>query len=147
MANFNFNKVILGGRLTADVELKQTNSGVAVAQFSIAVNRKYSKEGEQQTDFINCTAWRNTAEFISKYFKKGSSSCVVGSVQVRSWTDNNNQKRYATDIVVDEAMFVDSKNDTQTANNFTPDNYIPDAYKVPEKEEFQPVDADSDLPF
>lgn len=147
MANFNFNKVILGGRLTADVELKQTNSGVAVAQFSIAVNRKYSKEGEQQTDFINCTAWRNTAEFISKYFKKGSSICVVGSVQVRSWTDNNNQKRYATDIVVDEAMFVDSKNDTQTANNFTPDNYIPDAYKVPEKEEFQPVDADADLPF
>ena len=147
MANFNFNKVILGGRLTADVEVKQTNSGVAVAQFSIAVNRKYSKEGEQQTDFISCTAWRNTAEFIGKYFKKGSSICVVGSVQVRSWTDSNNQKRYATDIVVDEAMFVDGKNDGQTAQSVTPDNYIPDAYKVPEKEEFQPVDVDSDLPF
>lgn len=147
MANLNLNKVILGGRLTSDVELKTTTTGVSVAQFSLAVNRKYSKEGEQQTDFINCTAWRGTAEFIAKYFKKGSSLCVVGSIQVRSWTDNNNQKRYATDIVVDEAMFVDSKNDTQTANNITPDNYIPDAYKVPEKEEFQPVDTDSDLPF
>lgn len=147
MANFSFNKVILGGRLVATPELKQTNSGVAVAQFSLAINRKYSKEGEQQTDFINCTAWRGTAEFIAKYFKKGSSLCVVGSVQTRSWTDNNNQKRYATDIVVDEAMFVDSKNDSQTANNFTPDNYIPDVYNVPEKEEFQPVDTDDSLPF
>lgn len=146
MANFNFNKVILGGRLTADVELKQTNTGVAVAQFSLAVNRKYSKEGEQQTDFINCTAWRGTAEFISKYFKKGSSLCVVGSIQVRSWTDNNNQKRYATDIVVDEALFVDSKNDSQTANSFTPDNYIPTAYNVPENKKIE-VAEDDLLPF
>ena len=148
MANFNFNKVILGGRLTANPEVKQTQTGVPVCSFTLAVNRKYAKEGQQQeVDFISCTAWRSTAEFIGKYFKKGSSLCVVGSVQVRSWTDSNNQKRYATDIVVDEAMFVDSKNDSQTANNFTPDNYIPDAYKVPEKEEFQPVDADADLPF
>lgn len=122
MANFNINKVILGGRLTADPELKQTPSGVSVCQFSLAVNRRFSKEGEEkQADFINCTAWRNTAEFISKYFRKGSSLCVVGQVQTRSWTDSNNQKRYATEVVADEAMFVDGKNDSQgtEAPNFT----------------------------
>ena len=87
MSNLNLNKVILGGRLTADVEQKQTPSGVAVCNFSIAVNRKYSKEGEQQTDFINCQAWRQTAEFISKYFKKGSAICITGNIQTRQrWT-------------------------------------------------------------
>lgn len=128
MANFNFNKVIIGGRLTADPELKQTPNGVPVAQLSIAVNRKGSKD---QTDFINCIAWRSTAEFISKYFKKGSSICVVGSVQTRSWTDNNGQKRYATEINVDEAAFVDSKSDNATA----------------EQPNFQEVGDSDDLPF
>lgn len=115
MANFSFNKVILGGRLTANPEIKQTQSGVPVCSFSLAVNRKYSKEGQQETDFINCVAWRNTAEFLGKYFKKGSSICVVGSIQVRSWMDANNQKRYATDVMVDEVLFVDSKNESQGA--------------------------------
>lgn len=113
-SNLNLNKVVLAGRLTADAELKQTPSGVSVCNFTLAVNRRYSKENEQQqADFISCIAWRNTAEFISRYFKKGSALCIVGSVQTRSWTDSNNQKRYATDIVVDEAMFVDGKNDSQ----------------------------------
>lgn len=130
MANFNINKVILGGRLTSNVELKQTPSGVSVCTFSLAVNRKYQAEGQQQTDFLNCTAWRNTAEFISKYFRKGSSLCVVGSIQTRTWQDQNGQKRNATDIVVDEALFVDSKNDSQSAEAPRPTtNYIPDAYK------------------
>ena len=112
MAAFNFNKVILGGRLTADPELRQTPSGVAATSFSIAVNRPYSKNQEQQqADFINCVAWRSTAEFITKYFKKGSSICVTGSIQNRSWTDKDGQKRYATDVVVSEATFVDGKND------------------------------------
>lgn len=147
MANFNINKVILGGRLTNDVELKQTPSGVSVAQFSLAVNRSYSKDGQQQTDFINCTAWRQTAEFISKYFHKGSSLCIVGNIQVRSWNDQNGQKRYATDVIVDEALFVDSKNESQSAGTAKPGNYIPDAYTAPQKAEFEAVSADDDLPF
>lgn len=115
MANLNLNKVILGGRLTADVELKQTQSGVSVCKFNLAVNRRFSKEGEQETDFISVVAWRNTAEFISRYFHKGSSICIVGSIQTRNWTDNNGQKHFATDVVADEAMFVDSKGESGNA--------------------------------
>lgn len=111
MANFNFNKVILGGRLTADPELKSTPSGVSVTSFTVAVNRRFGgKEGEQpQADFINVTAWRATAEFITKYFRKASSICIVGSIQTRSWADQQGQKRFATEIVADEAYFVDAK--------------------------------------
>lgn len=137
MANLNLNKVILGGRVTSDIELKQTNSGVSVCSFSIAVNRRTGKDKEQQTDFITCQAWRATAEFISKFFGKGSSICVVGSIQTRSWEDQNGQKRYATEVVVDEAMFVDSKSDTQTTD------YIPDAFKP----DLEPVNVDDGLPF
>ena len=106
MANFNFNKATLAGRLTADVELKQTNSGISVCTFTLAVTRKANRE---VTDFINCVAWRNTAEFIAKYFRKGSSLCVTGEIQTRSWEDNNGNKRFATELVVDDAYFVDSK--------------------------------------
>ena len=113
MSNLNLNKVVLAGRLTADVELKQTPSGVSVCSFTLAINRKFSANGQQQTDFIQCQAWRQTAEFIARYFKKGSALCIGGSIQTRSWTDNNNQKRYATEVVADEAMFVDGKNDSQ----------------------------------
>lgn len=144
MANFNLNKVVLGGRLTRDVELKQTTSGVSVCSFSIAVNRKYAKEGEPQADFINCQAWRGTAEFISKYFRKGSSICITGSIQTRSWDDKNGQKRYETEVVADDATFVDSKNDAQTTETATPSAYIPDAYTQPSLEQ---IDTDSDLPF
>ena len=142
MSNFNFNKVILGGRLTATPELKATQSGASVCSFSIAVNRKYQKDGAQETDFINCVAWRQTAEFITRYFKKGSSICVVGAIQNRSWEDNG-QKRYATDIVVDEVMFVDSKNDTQSAE--TANTYIPDAYK-PTDEAPKSEETNADAP-
>lgn len=119
MANFNINKVILGGRLTNDPELRQTTSGIPVLSFTIAVNRKYQSrtadengqpmQAQQQADFINCVAWRQTAEFISRYFRKGSSICVTGSIQVRTYNDQQGQKRYATDVVVDEAYFVDAK--------------------------------------
>jgi len=147
MANFNLNKIILGGRLTGDVELKQTPSGVPVAQFSLAVNRKYSKDETPQTDFFNVVAWRATAEFISKFFKKGSSICIIGSVQNRSWTDQQGQKRYATEIIADEALFVDSKNDTQSAPAQDSINYIPEAYTRPQAANFEPVSTDDDLPF
>lgn len=132
MANLNLNKVVLGGRLTADVEQKQTPSGVAVCDFSIAINRRFSREGEQATDFIKCRAWRNTAEFISKYFGKGSSICVTGTIQTRTWTDQQGNKRFATEVIVDEAMFVDSKNDSGPSVD------------VPELVELNP---DDDVPF
>lgn len=111
---FNFNKAILGGRMVADPELKTTQSGLSVTTFTIAVNRK-AKSGEQtQTDFLNVTAWRQIAEFITKFFRKGNPICVVGSIQTRSWTDAQGQKKYATEILADEAYFVDSKTDGQT---------------------------------
>jgi single-strand DNA-binding protein len=145
MANFNFNKVILGGRLTADIELKQTPNGVPVCSFSLAVNRKHSKDSEAQTDFINCVAWRNAAEFISRYFKKGSSLCVVGSVQTRNWTDNNGQKRYATEVIVDEALFVDSKTEGETQGTTTYANALGSI--APKAEEFTDLSESDDLPF
>lgn len=148
MANFNLNKVIMGGRITADPELKQTPSGVSVCTFSIAVNRRTtSKDSAQQSqaDFFNVTAWRATAEFVSKYFRKGSSICVVGSLQNRSWDDQQGVKHYATDIIADEVSFVDSKNDSQSAEASAPTNYIPEAYIKPQTEYLQLVDRD--LPF
>lgn len=143
MANLNLNKVILGGRLTADVELKNTQSGLSVCSFSLAVNRKFQKEGEQQVDFINCVAWRNTAEFISKYFKKGSSLCIVGNIQTRTWTDQNEQKRYATEVIVDEAMFVDSKSD----GGQTQPGDISGAYTAQAMQNLEELSTDDDLPF
>lgn len=129
MANFNCNKTLLGGRITADPELKTTTSGVAVCSFSIAVNRK-NKDGEQITDFINCSAWRNTAVFVSKYFKKGSSIFVEGSIQTRTWEDENKNKRYSTEVVVDEVRFVDSKSSEASPSapkleELSPDEGIP----------------------
>lgn len=146
-ANFNFNKVILGGRLTADPELKQTTSGISVCSFSLAVNRKVGKDQPQKTDFIDCQAWRQTAEFISRYFKKGSSLCVVGQLQKSEWTDQNGQKRYKVEVVVDEAMFVDSKNDSASGET-SGDGYISEyASQMPVTPKFEDVDTDDMLPF
>lgn len=107
----SFNKVILIGNLCADPELKQTQNGVSVTSFSIAVGRRRVKDQEPQTDFISVVAWRNTAEFICKYFQKGKAILVVGSLQTRTWEDQNGQKRYATEVVADEAQFVEKKGD------------------------------------
>ena len=140
MANLNLNKAILGGRLTADVELKSTPSGVSVCSFSLAVGRKWVKQGEQpQTDFINCVAWRTTAEFISKYFKKGSCICVVGSIQTRNYTAQDGTKRTAFEVVVDEANFVDSKNETSAASADV--NYSASGA------DWEEVEGGDDLPF
>lgn len=107
-SNFNINKVILGGKMVENPELRVTPQGINVTSFRIAVNRRGAGNN---TDFFNVQAWRNTAEFVTKYFRKGSSICVMGSIQNREWTDQNGQKRYATDIVADEAYFVDAKSD------------------------------------
>ena len=154
MANFNFNKVILGGRLTADPELKTTQSGIAVVSFSVAVNRRYTKNSAQQneTDFFNVTAWRQTAEFVSRYFKKGSSICVVGTIQNNKWTDQQGATRYRTDIVADEVMFVDSRSesgssfggdDSDAFGGSTPSFSTP-AGAAPK---FEEIKTDDDLPF
>ena len=121
MANFNLNKSIIGGRMTAEPELKQTANGVMVLSFTVAVNRRAqpkTQDGQPtQTiaDFINCVAWRERAEFIARYFHKGSSICVAGQLQTRTWTDAQNNKRFATELVVDETFFVDSKSDSAQA--------------------------------
>ena len=149
MANFNLNKVILGGRLTADPELQTTSSGISVVRFSIAVNRRFSKDSAQQseTDFFNVTAWRQTAEFVSRYFRKGSSICVTGSIQNRNWTDQQGQKHYRTDIVADEVMFVDSRSDSPAAA----DNFggAAPAFSSPAgvAPKFEEIKTDDDLPF
>lgn len=136
MANFNLNKAVIGGRLTADIELKTTTSGVSVCSFSVAVNRKPIKDQEPKTDFIDCVAWRKTAEFISQYFGKGSSICVAGSIQKRDWQDSNGNKRYATELIVDEAYFVDSKSEN-----------APSYSEQPAPPHWEDVTDDENLPF
>lgn len=111
------NKVILLGRLTKDVETRytQTNNSL-VATFTLAVNRRFAKEGEErQTDFINIVAWGKTGEFSSKYFKKGLQVAIVGRLQNRSYEDNNGQKKYVTEVIAEEVYFADSNN-RQTAD-------------------------------
>ena len=152
MANFNLNKVILGGRLTANPELKTTPSGVSVTTFRIAVDRRFGKGEEKQTDFIDISAWRTTAEFVCKYFVKGSSICVVGSLQTRSY-EKDGQKRTVYEIVADECMFVDGKNDNPAvgsptsapAKDLTPPvpKYVPNAYaETAETAEQQGIPSD-----
>lgn len=109
MSALNLNKVIIAGHLTNDPELKQTPSGVSTTTIRVAVNRRYSKDGNNEADFITIVAWRQTAEFICRYFKKGSAICVTGAIQTRTWTDKDGGNRYAVEIVADEAMFVDGK--------------------------------------
>ena len=103
------NKVILVGRLTKDPEVKNTSSQTPFCNFTIAVDRRYKDaNGQRQADFISCVAWRQTANFVGSYFHKGSKIGVVGSIQTRSYDDNNGQKRYVTEVVVEEAEFVES---------------------------------------
>ena len=153
--SLNLNKVVLAGRMTADPELKQTPSGVSVLSFTVAVNRSYvsknSEQGERQADFINVVAWRQTAEFISKYFRKGSAICVSGSIQTRTWNDNSGNKRYATEVVAEEAMFVESRNsDSGAGQSYNTDaygaapSYSSNAGAAPNFEEHN---TDDDLPF
>jgi single-strand DNA-binding protein len=136
MSNLNFNKVILGGRLTADPELRVTTQGTPVTSFNIAINRKGNKE---ITDFITCVAWRNTAEFIGKYFRKGSSIVVDGSIEVRSYEDKQGNKRQAVEVIVQDAYFVDSKGDVE--------GFTPPRFETPEAPNFEEVAGDDDLPF
>lgn len=158
MANFNFNKIILGGRLTADPELKTTPSGISVTTFSIAVNKRVKEGEEAQADFFNVTAWRQTAEFITRYFRKASSICVVGELHNRSWVDQQGQKRYATEIVASEAFFVDAKSEapqsaaqppkTQSYAPLASTPYVPESYQTNmTMPDFSTLPDDEELPF
>lgn len=153
----SFNKVILIGNLTADPELKQTTQGTSVCSFTLAVNRRFTKsagdQGQPTADFINVVAWRQQAEFVAKFFKKGRPLLVCGQIQTRSWTDNQGNKRYATEVVADEVTFVENKAsggaEAQSGNNsYAPAAYGTPAYQNGNLPEFEEVQgADDSLPF
>ena len=135
------NKVFLIGNLTRDPELSETNSGVPVCRFAIAVNRRFSsQDAERQTDFFNVTAWRNLAETVAKYTKKGNKVAVTGSIQIRNYEDNAGQKRTFVDIVADDVEFLTPKGSGSSDDG----DFAPVPRKKPTLEAF---DDDSDIPF
>jgi single-strand DNA-binding protein len=111
------NKVFLMGRITRDPELRRTGNGVAVTSFTVAVDRDFGKteSGEKETDFIDCVAWRQTGEFVNKYFGKGRMIVVCGQLQIRNWTDKDGNKRRSAEVIADQVYFGDSKNETKSA--------------------------------
>lgn len=141
------NKAILLGRLTRDPELANVGANIPKCTFTLAIDRRFkSASGERQTDFIPVVAWRQQAEFASKYFRKGSRMLVVGSIQVRSWDDNEGKKRYATEVVADEINFVDTKRE-DAAIQQSPAS-APPAGRMDEPDGFFPApDDDTALPF
>lgn len=149
----SFNKVILVGNMTADPELKQTTSGTSVCTFSIAVNRRFtrSEQGQQTVDFINIVAWRQSAEFVSRYFKKGNPILVCGQLQTRTWTDNQGQKRYTTEVVADEVTFVGPASSNgapvQGGSTYTPEAYSTPSFNSASSASFEEIPGDESLPF
>ena len=136
------NTIVLMGRITAPTELKTTPSGTSVTSFSIAVDRKYQqKDGEKQTDFINCVAWRGTAEFICKYFDKGDMIAVVGELQSRKYTDKDGNNRTAFEVVIDQVSFCGSKNNNNNNANAPVTDFSSLSAPVPD------FDDTNDLPF
>ena len=137
------NHIIVMGRLTRDPELRRTGSGTAVASFTIAVDRDFSPKdgGERETDFIDCVAWRQTGEFVSRYFEKGQMIVVEGRLQIRSWTDKEGNKRRTAEVVADNVYFGDSKRDD--SDSFGSYTAQPEA----KTSGFAEIEDDSDLPF
>ena len=147
----SFNKVILIGNMTADPELKQTAGGISVCSFSIAVNRRFARgeQGQQTVDFINIVTWRQSAEFVSRYFKKGNPILVCGQLQTRNWTDNQGAKRYVTEVVADEVSFVApaSAGNAQTGTGYTPEAYGAPTFNSAPAASFEEIPNDESLPF
>ncbi len=144
------NNVTLMGRLTADPELKTTQSGVSVCSFSIAVDRPFVRQGEErQADFINLVAWRQTAEFISKYFRKGQMIAVTGSIQTRRYDDRDGNKRTAFEVVIDRAYFTGAKqdNDNNTSVYRPENNNKGTAYSNATNQDFEEIPEEEFLPF
>ncbi len=147
------NVICLMGRLTADPELRHTSNQIAVTSFTIAVDRRFVSQGqERQTDFINCVAWRQTAEFITRYFHKGNRIAVNGSLQARPFTDKEGNKRTSYEVVVDNAYFCESKNG---GGNSVPggESQVPvwnepsTAFSTASAGDFEEIAGDDDLPF
>ena len=151
------NHIVLMGRLTRDPELRRTGIGVAVASFTLAVDRDYAAQGaEKETDFVDIVAWRNTAEFVSRYFTKGRMAIVSGRLQIRNWTDKDGNKRRSAEVVADNVYFGDSKRDgasapagfDQTPSYAAPQPYQQPAPQAPAASGFSMLeDDDSELPF
>lgn len=148
------NNVVLMGRLTDTPELRKTPSDISVTSFTIAVERSYVRTGEQrQADFIDCVAWRNNAEFITRYFQKGSMIAVTGNIQTRTYDDKNGNKRKATEIVVDRASFCGSKAETGTTGGYQ--QAAPSAAQTPtapsfstgSDSDYEEIPGEDDLPF
>ena len=148
------NHIVIMGRLTRDPELRRTGSGIAVASFSLAVDRDFSPRdgGERETDFIDCVAWRQTGEFVSKYFTKGSMAVVSGRLQIRGWTDKDGNKRRTAEVVADNVYFGDSKRSeggnafgSAPAGNFG--GYSAPAASAPASDFAMLDDDDAQLPF
>ena len=143
------NKIILIGRLVKDPELRYTQSGHAVANFTLAVNRRFANQsGEREADFINCQAWQKSAEFVANYFKKGQQMALEGRLQVRSYDDNNGQKRWVTEVVAEQIEFVGSKGNGSNSNNASGNSGAGGYGAEPELGWGQDVPFDdNDLPF
>ena len=124
------NHIVIMGRLTRDPELRRTGSGIAVASFTVAVDRDFGGRdgGEKETDFIDCVAWRQTGEFVSKYFTKGRMIVVSGRLQIRSWTDKDGNKRRTAEVVADNCYFGDSKRDSDGGSSFGGNTYGGNSY-------------------
>lgn len=139
------NCIIIMGRLTADPELRTTQSGLSVTSFTVAVDRKFSKQGEEkQTDFINVVAWRNNAEFITRYFGKGQMIALQGSLQTRTYEDKNGNKRTAYEVIADSASFCGGKSENNSADMNNPQfTVLPDTDGMP----FSADEDDEGLPF
>ena len=127
------NHITIMGRLTRDPELRRTGSGVAVASFTVAVDRDFGGRdgGEKETDFIDCVAWRQTGEFVSKYFTKGRMIVVSGRLQIRSWNDKDGNKRRTAEVVADNCYFGDSRRDGESTGSFGGNTYGGNAYGAP----------------
>ena len=127
------NHIVIMGRLTRDPELRRTGSGIAVASFTVAVDRDFGGRdgGEKETDFIDCVAWRQTGEFVSKYFTKGRMIVVSGRLQIRSWNDKDGNKRRTAEVVADNCYFGDSKRDGESMGSYGGNTYGGNAYGAP----------------
>ena len=142
------NHITIMGRLTRDPELRRTGSGVAVASFTLAVDRDFGGNGnERETDFIDCVAWRQTGEFVSKYFAKGSMAVVSGRLQIRNWTDKEGNKRRTAEVVADNVYFGESKRNADDAAAAAPSYGTYSAPSAPASDFAMLDDNDAQLPF
>lgn len=150
-----YNFISIQGRLTADPELRQTTTGKSTCRFNVAVNRPYQKDKQQEADFITVSVWNQTAEFVSRYFKKGSPICVVGSMRNNNYTDNNGVKHYAMELLADNVAFVTGSKNNNENNSASPTKSVASQSKSTNNtaadigglDEFEEIIGDGEVPF